>query len=933
MNFLIVGGGGREHTLQWKIAQSPKVNKVYVSPGNGGTINNIDIPQDNDSLVKWAKNNNIDYVIIGPEDYLARGIVNDMTKAGIKCFGPTEKASIIESSKAYSKEFMKKYNIPTANYKIFYDSTEAIRYINSKSNMNIVIKASGLASGKGVIIPKNKENAISTIKDILDKRIFGEAGRCIVIEEKLEGDEFSLLGFSDGVTIKAMPLAQDYKKAKDGDYGLNTGGMGAIAPMGLMSGNILQNCIDGLRAEGIPFVGVIYAGLMRTPDGIRVLEFNCRFGDPETQVLLPLLKSDLVDIITSCLNKTLHLQNIEWDMDNRVIGVMLTSNGYPYKYETNKIISGLENQDSLIFHSGTNKVTSFNTTQTKLITNGGRVMCVVKKASTFREASKQVYRICNQINFCNKYYRKDIGDKYQRQTRIIVLGSTRGTDLQYIIDKINIGCLNAKICMVISDKQNAYILQRAADNNIPSKYLSKKEKSRVEYDLEMATIIDNVGDIDLILLIGYMRILSPLFVNKYTIYNVHPSLLPKYAGGMDLNVHKTVIINKEKESGCTVHLVTPELDAGKILVQKSCQIDDNETPESLKTKVQYLEGLALVEAIEDFQRHSGLDYKKSGVNLEEANNFLNEIKPLISKTYCKNVISELGGFSGIWNFDKNKYLNPVLLATTDGVGTKLKLAEIAHNYSTIGIDLVAMSINDLLASGGEPLFFLDYLATGKLKKEKSVEILKGIVEGCKQSKCSLLGGETAEMPGIYHNGDFDLAGFAVGIAEKNRILPQKDFIGPGDLLIGLSSTGLHSNGFSLVRKILNDNVFDPPPFKSNHSRLIDELLTPTKIYTEIIPLIKSGYIFAAAHITGGGLVDNIQRVLPNELDVKIEMDSWKKPEIFEWLRVEGGITQDEMFKVFNMGIGMVLIANRNQINIIDRILQGNYQIIGEICRK
>lgn len=959
MNILALGNSGRLHAIVHKLVNDQKRNvfdipmpikKVYVSPGNYGThflsqetngckVKNIPNLVEGKSflkLISFCKAKKIILVIPDSEVHFANGIVDILNKCKINCFGPTKAAAEIESSKSFAKDFMIRNDIPTATYQVFTDYEEALQYID-EIDYRVVIKASGLCAGKGVYALTNKRDAQQALKDIMLNKKFGEAGSEVVVEEYLEGPELSLLAFTDGNVISLLPPAQDYKRLLDDNQGPNTGGLGCIAGSGLLreidlrelAGNVLQKCIDGLHAEGKTFRGVIYAGLMLTKHGPYVLEFNCRFGDPETQAQLPLLKTNLIEIMTACINGWLDRCPIEWEQSHTAV-VNCASHGYPQAYETGYQIHGLHKLTDVTPYFAGAKV-QYNNNQMQVVTNGGRVISLMAKRDSMREAVNTVYHEVKKISFTGMHYRTDIGKRHVDCVNIAVLGSTRGTDMQYLINRINTGELNAKICMVLSNKKDAYILERARQHDIPYQFVpvthdTKGTKlTREEYDQQMINILDQIPDLDLILMIGCMRIVSPLFVNKYRnkIYNIHPSLLPKFAGGMDLNVHEAVLAAKETESGCTVHIVTKDLDAGPILVQKSCTIDPDETPETLKAKVQHLEGLALEEAINMYRESRGNStghetYKAAGVDIDTHGKIIKKIKTMAKETAPNDVhIQATGQFGAIYDLSilKDRYEDPLLISGTDGVGTKLMLAILANKFDTLGIDLVAMSANDVLVHGGEPLYFLDYIAIDKINEPRDMALMEGIVEGCLQSGCALVGGETAQMSGLYNRNHFDLAGFVVGAVDRSKLLPQN--ISPGDIIIGLASDGLHSNGFSLVRKIINDSnidYFSHSPISEN--RLIDDLLTPTRIYVKsVLPLMQNDLIKGAAHITGGGIIDNVSRIL-NQVSANIKVTSWLVPKIFTWLQKTGNMTTNEMFHIFNMGIGMVLIVsleNKDQV--------------------
>ena len=419
MKMLIVGGGGREHALAWKLASSPNVNKLFAAPGNAGigeVAECIEIGVENlIGLADFAERNSVDLTVVGPELPLTVGIVDEFQKRNLKVLGPTKLAAEIEGSKVFAKEFMKKHHIPTASFKIFHTPSEASDFVKS-SEMPLVIKADGLAAGKGAVIVEDTPSALSTIEKIMVDNIFGEAGSRIVIEDFLEGEEVTVLAFTDGETTSPMLSSQDHKKIFDGDRGPNTGGMGAYAPTAIADDKMMKRIFDeilepavfGLRSEGRPFKGVLYAGLMITELGPKVMEFNCRFGDPETQVILPLLKSDLAEILLAIVDGELFLQEVEWS-DDFAVCVVLASAGYPGRYEKGKEIFGLSKarlmQDILIFHAGTRKQGN------RVVTNGGRVLGVTATDRSTDKAIEKVYAAAGKIEFEGVQYRKDIGHR------------------------------------------------------------------------------------------------------------------------------------------------------------------------------------------------------------------------------------------------------------------------------------------------------------------------------------------------------------------------------------------------------------------------------------------------------------------------------------------------------------------------------------------
>ncbi|BEU87625.1 phosphoribosylamine--glycine ligase [Selenomonas sp. TAMA-11512] len=419
MNILIIGGGGREHALLWKIAQSPLADKCYAIPGNPGmealAVCDASISiEDNEALVAYAKEKGIGLVVVGPEVPLTNGVADAFEAAGIPVFGPSKSAAEIEGSKAFSKNLMAKYDIPTAKYAVFTDGEEARTYIR-KEGAPIVIKADGLAAGKGVIVAMTEREALDAIGDIMDDKSFGTAGSRVVVEEFMEGEEMSLLAFTDGETIIPMVPSQDHKRALDGDRGPNTGGMGTYAPAPVGTADIVQEAyekvlrptVDAMKAEGRPYKGCLYAGLMVTETGVKVVEFNCRFGDPETQVVLPLLDSDLVKIMLACDKGTLSEESVAWK-DGAAVCVVMAAGGYPGSYDKGDVITGIEESEHagcLVFHAGTKAADG------SVVTNGGRVLGVVGEAEDIRSAVKKAYDGVEKIHFKDAFYRKDIAHR------------------------------------------------------------------------------------------------------------------------------------------------------------------------------------------------------------------------------------------------------------------------------------------------------------------------------------------------------------------------------------------------------------------------------------------------------------------------------------------------------------------------------------------
>ncbi|KAJ3232168.1 hypothetical protein HDU81_003268 [Chytriomyces hyalinus] len=754
-NVLLVGSGGREHALALGLAATEGVDKVFVAPGNGGTetagvkIQNV-VLNSFDEMVKFSVANNVGLCVPGPEQPLADGIAAHFKNVGIPVFGPSAAAAQIEASKAFAKEFMARHQIPTAAFKVFTQFVDAEAYVRANyKGGDFVIKASGLAAGKGVLIPETLEEGVQGLKDVMVTKEFGSSGDEVVIEERLFGEEVSVLTFCDGYTVIQFPGAQDHKRIFEGDSGPNTGGMGAYAPAPIYTSalqsevqrTILQPTVNGLRREGIPFVGCLYAGIILTRSGPKVIEFNCRFGDPETQSVIPLLESPgLATVCKRAAEGCLDSVDVRFKKAASAT-VVLVAGGYPGNYAKGHEISvGSVSAGVSIIHAGTKRVGG------KLVTNGGRVLAVTAVADNLEAAIKTAVADAAAIKFEGVHYRKDIG---------------------------------------------------------------------------------------------------------------HRAL---------------TLLQTTKKQGATYAEAGVSIDAGNLLVQK-------------------------IKSIVKATRRSGAD-------------------------------ADIGGFGGVFDMTAAGYDQDTLLVSgTDGVGTKLKVAHLANIHNTIGIDLVAMSVNDVLVQGAEPLFFLDYYGCSKLEVDIAKDVVAGIAEGCLQSNCALIGGETAEMPGMYLPGDYDLAGFVVGAVKRHQLLPRMELINPDtDVILGLSSSGVHSNGYSLVRHIVTASGLSytsPCPWKPEIS-LGQALLTPTKIYVrELLPALRKGLVKALSHITGGGFTDNIPRCLPDDIGVTVDTTSYELPAVFKWLKAEGNVADAELARTFNCGIGMVLVVDRANVDEVIRSVSEN----------
>ncbi|PAV86439.1 hypothetical protein WR25_21035 [Diploscapter pachys] len=643
---LVLGSGGREHAIAWALYRNE--HTIYVSPGNGGSkFTQIDLNLDDErDICSWCEANGVIHVIVGPEALLEKDIVNRIhnINPAIRVFGPTKDAAQLEISKIYAKEFMKQNDVATADYYVINKDTEesAIEDIIRKKCSNwqngIVVKMDGLASGKGVTLTNNTEDAIEEVKK-MQKAGNGQ----VLVEERLNGIELSALAFCDGKVAIRMPLVKDHKRLLEGDKGPNTGGMGVVGPIFVSNqidrqiDEIFEKTLNGMRDRKTPYKGVLYAGLMVVDGTVYVLEFNCRFGDPETQVLMPLLDDDLLRIVNSCWDENLSHTQVRWFDSAYACAVVVAANDYPYSSDKGTPITISQNNDNaIIFHAGTKK------NGDKLETNGGRIFCVTGMAPNIDDARKNALRKIESIEFEGKQFRKDIG---------------------------------------------------------------------------MA----------------------------------------------DLN---------------------------EITGAANCA-----------------------------------SYSSSGVSIEQGNEFVDKIKRHIQSTLIEGT-EQIGGFGA--QIDLNRLglgLNGELVVGMDGVGTKIEVASTVGDYSQVGNDLVAMCANDVLCHAARPIAFLDYFVCGKLELKMAEQLVASICEACNAIKCAVVGGETAEMPQVYGEKQWDLAGCMIAVRQFDWPKLPSDATCEGDKIIGLLSSGVHSNGFSLIRQILTANQIDystPVPWDNDQNDTIGE---------------------------------------------------------------------------------------------------------------
>jgi phosphoribosylamine--glycine ligase/phosphoribosylaminoimidazole synthetase len=754
-NVLVLGSGGREHAIAWAVAKSPRCTGLAVAPGNAGTPGrrcdvNVEDPT---AVVALAKSLNTDLVIIGPETALAAGVSDALRSVGIDVFGPSQAAAQLETSKIFSRQFCERHSMPVPASRAFSADQvdEAIAWVKN-GGVPMVVKADGLAAGKGVVVPGSVDETIDAIRSALTGGTFGTAGHSVLIEELLVGDEVSLLAFCDGAIAIPMPPAQDHKRIYEGDRGPNTGGMGAYAPAPVcppelvkeLTQMFLQKAIDGCRAEGFPFSGVLYAGLMLTASGPKLIEFNARFGDPETQAIMPLLTGDLIDIAEACAIGGLSAEMVTWSQDSSC-AVVIASPGYPVAAQTGSVVSFAARHpesEAILFHAGT------VSTDGVVKTAGGRVIVATGIGKDFTEARTRAYNAAGDIAFDGMQVRRDIGWR----------------------------------------------------------------------------------------------------------------AIARSTGG----------------------------------------------------------------------------YAASGVSIDEGNRAVDLLKASVSKTQGASVLAGVGGFGGVFDVSALKKLDhPVLVASTDGVGTKVALAAQAGRLRGVGIDLVNHCVNDVLVQNARPMFFLDYIASSKIIPEEVAEIVTGMSEACLLNECALLGGETAEMPGVYHDGHVDVAGTLVGAADRDQLLPRTT-IAEGDVLVAIHSSGPHTSGYSLLRRMFAGIPLDAMPAPLEVS-LGDALLEPHRSYLPVLKDLLDGPSFSKVkgliHITGGGLQENIPRILPDGLGVDIVLGSWPVPPLFQLIRDVSGLDAHELHRTLNMGIGMIVVCAQSDAPTIQSAIAEPTWIVGMVVQR
>lgn len=762
LTVLLIGSGGREHALVNKVLESPSLDRLFVAPGNPGTAaNNVDLDvNDFEVVVVFCQENNVDLVIVGPEVPLVAGIADLLAENNIACFGPSKAAAQLEGSKAFTRDFARRHNIPGPKTGVFSEVEDAIAWLDSV-DFDVVVKADGLASGKGVVIPEGRVETERAIFEMLVESSMGDAGSVVLLEERMTGEELSLFGISSANQTDPLGglTAQDHKRVGVGDTGLNTGGMGAFAPVpgfdpefvAQLATTFLDPVTKGMAAEGTPYVGVIYAGIMLTPDGPRLVEYNCRFGDPETQVLMPLIEGDILEVFWKAATAQ-SWTPLSAKRDTSAVTVVVAAEGYPTAPIKGAPIPDVELPiDVELIHAGTKQ------TDAGLISSGGRVLNVVATGPNLANAVAKSYSIVDKITGNGLFARSDIAWRH----------------------------------------------------------LSVTENS----------------------------------------------------------------ITAAKSEGAVA--------AGA--------------------------------------------YASAGVSLTAGAETTARIGAAVKSTHDDRVVSGLGSFGGVFDIAAlTKMDEPLLVATTDGVGTKTVLAEQLDRWEGCGADIVNHGVNDVLVQGAEPLFFLDTVASEKLIPEVVGRIVDGMAAACREASCVLLGGETAEMPGVLTEGAVDIAGTLVGAVDRVKLLPRPG-IAAGHVLVGIASSGLHTNGYSLARKVVADRDLNSPLPGGAGESIGDALLAVHRNYHPVLAdALEEEIIDGLAHITGGGLIDNLPRILPDGVGAKIDTNSWVTPPLFQFLIDEAGLGRDEAHQILNCGIGMIVVVAADKVEALQALIPEETWVIGNL---
>lgn len=748
LSVLVLGSGGREHAIAEGLLRSSRLGELRIAPGNAGTKEfNVDLDiNSNLTIVDFCVRNDVDLVVVGPEAPLVAGIADDLNLAGVACFGPSGKAAQLEGSKSFARAFAARHGIPGPVCESFTEVGAAIDWLD-EFDRPVVVKADGLAAGKGVVVPESRVETERAIFSMLADHSMGRAGETVVLEERLMGEEISLFGIADGSTVVPLVTAQDHKRVGEGNTGLNTGGMGAFAPVPGISRELeadlaeqfLTAAVDGMAAEGHPYVGVLYAGIMLTVAGPRLVEYNCRFGDPEAQAILPLIQSDLLELLHSAAAGQLDETPVEVASSTSA-AIVVAADGYPTEPRNEVPIPDVVvPEDVQLIHSGTR----YDGDQ--LVSCGGRVFSVVGIGSNLAQALDQAYPVVDQLTGNGLFARSDIGWRHAPRVKSVTT------------------------------------------------------------------------------------------------------------------------------------------------------------------------------------------YAEAGVSLAAGSATVARISAAVNSTHDDRVVAGHGSFGGVFDLSLVKeYDAPLLVASTDGVGTKTILAQELDHWEGCGADIVNHGINDVLVQGAKPLLFLDTIASAELDPEIVGRIVDGMAEACKEAGCVLLGGETAEMPDVLAPGSVDISGTIVGVVDRSNLLPT-DTIAPGHVLVGLASSGLHTNGYSLARKVFSGMDLHQQLPGGGGESIGEALLAVHRSYLGPLgPALESGLVDGLAHLTGGGFIDNIPRVLPPGCGAAIDPSAWSRPVLFNYLIARAGLEETEAHQVLNCGIGMVAVVAPDQLDEFRSSVPEPTWVVGEV---
>ncbi len=991
MNILVLGSGGREHALLWKIKNSKRANKLFIAPGNAGTASlaeNVPLQADDiKGIVRFCLERKIQFVVVGPEVPLAMGVVDTLGKVGIRAFGPSQAAAQLEASKSFAKEAMREFGIPTADFAVFDGLEPAITYVrgNPFGSSGFVIKADGLAAGKGVTVCDDLAQAETALQECFGGA-FGAAGNRVVIEERLFGREVSVLAFCDGKVTLPMIPARDHKRALDNDEGANTGGMGAFAPTPDISASFIQEVkktvlepvMNGMAARGTPYKGILYAGLMLTDQGFKVIEFNCRFGDPEAQVVLPLLETDLVDVLDACVASTLSLYQLKWKPGSCAT-IVMASPGYPASYPKGLEISGLERVPDgvTVFHAGTKELDG------KVVTDGGRVLNVTASGATLEDALVLAYSGVTRIQFDGAHYRSDIGrstlegtittssqPKVAAEAPIVVPQAVKAEPPMPIasssdVSSANVSNTNASSSNILNTPTAIALGRGGLRGSVPKVESDLQNDAVVGATLMVApTELPSAFEVPAVKAVSTANFelpkprapsletdplsVPPVAISFESFAPIAPSSAPSSA---ELVVEALA----DEPTQAMATLESLESESSDALLNK-VMVDDNEDfqleimepesvevvlPSTAQSKTQVDIQIELDEPNEpselsDASKNPVVQpvdaYKAAGVNIAEGTRAVELMKDAVKSTHDARVLAGVGAFGGMLDVSGLKSLNqPVLVASTDGVGTKTMIAAQLGRWEGIGMDIVNHGINDILAQGAKPLFFMDYVAASQLRAEWVATVVASMARACKAASCVVLGGETAEMPGVYRDGESDVVGTIVGVLDReNAITGERIKI--GDAILALPSSGLHTNGYSLARRALEGLDWLESRADLNGRSIGEALLMPHRSYLpHFNKLIEAGIdVRGLAHITGGGLWDNVPRVLPQSVSAAFKRGTWRVPPIFTLITSRAKLEEREQFHAFNMGIGMVVVLPKDQAQTALFALEGEAFLVGEI---